>query len=66
MSNQKYHGIFPAFYACYDDQGEISPERVEALTATLFRKGLRVSMCAALLESVFTKAWRIERKLWSM
>ena len=26
----KYQGIIPAFYACYDDNGEISPERVEA------------------------------------
>lgn len=21
----KYQGIFPAFYACYDDAGEVSP-----------------------------------------
>ncbi|TNY43349.1 N-acetylneuraminate lyase, partial [Streptococcus pyogenes] len=28
----KYQGIIPAFYACYDDQGNISPERVRALT----------------------------------
>ena len=24
---KKYEGVIPAFYACYDDQGEISPER---------------------------------------
>ena len=24
----KYQGIFPAFYACYDDKGNVSPERV--------------------------------------
>lgn len=28
----KYQGIIPAFYACYDDEGNISPERVRALT----------------------------------
>ena len=28
---KKYEGVIPAFYACYDDQGEISPERVRAL-----------------------------------
>ena len=28
----KYKGVIPAFYACYDDKGEISPERVRALT----------------------------------
>ncbi len=29
---EKYKGIIPAFYACYDENGEISPERVRALT----------------------------------
>ena len=27
----KYQGIIPAFYACYDAQGDISPEGVRAL-----------------------------------
>ena len=27
----KYRGVFPAFYACYDDRGDISPERTQAL-----------------------------------
>lgn len=29
--NDKYRGILPAFFACYDDEGNISPERVEKL-----------------------------------
>ena len=37
----KYQGIIPAFYACYDDNGEISPERVEALTRHLIAKGVK-------------------------
>ena len=36
----KYRGIFPAFYACYDEQGAISPERVRALTEYLIGKGV--------------------------
>lgn len=36
----KYRGVFPAFYACYDDAGEVSPERVRALTAYLAAKGV--------------------------
>ena len=28
----KYRGVIPAFYACYDDEGPISPERVRGLT----------------------------------
>ena len=31
-SLDKYKGIIPAFYACYDGEGNISPERVRALT----------------------------------
>ena len=36
----KYRGIFPAFYACYDEKGDISPERVRAFTAYLIEKGV--------------------------
>ena len=36
----KYRGIFPAFYACYDDAGAISPERVCAFTEYLIGKGV--------------------------
>ena len=37
----KYYGLIPAFYACYDDQGEISPERVQEYTRFLVRKGVK-------------------------
>lgn len=37
----KYKGVIPAFYACYDDNGEISPERVRALTEYHIRKGVK-------------------------
>lgn len=37
----KYEGIIPAFYACYDDTGEISPERVQALTKFHIEKGVK-------------------------
>ena len=32
---KKYEGVIPAFYACYDDQGEVSPERTRALVQIL-------------------------------
>lgn len=38
---EKYKGVIPAFYACYDDNGEISPERVRALTEYHIRKGVK-------------------------
>ncbi|OEJ13981.1 N-acetylneuraminate lyase [Brachyspira hampsonii] len=36
----KYKGIIPAFYACYDEKGEISPERVKKFTQYLIDKGV--------------------------
>ena len=36
----KFRGIFPAFYACYDDKGAASPERARALTEHLISKGV--------------------------
>ena len=36
---KKYHGVIPAFYACYDEEGNISPERVRGLTRHLIGKG---------------------------
>ena len=35
-----YQGIFPAFYACYDDVGEGSPARARACTEYLIEKGV--------------------------
>ena len=41
MSNlKKYQGIFPAFYACYDEKGSISPEKVRELTEYFISKGV--------------------------
>jgi len=37
---KKYQGIIPAFYACYDDEGQISPQRVRELTKYLIGKGV--------------------------
>lgn len=37
----KYKGVIPAFYACYDEKGEISPERVEKLTQYFIEKGVK-------------------------
>ncbi|WP_044567111.1 dihydrodipicolinate synthase family protein [Anaerococcus provencensis] len=37
----KYKGVIPAFYACYDDEGNISPERVRNLTKYFIEKGVK-------------------------
>lgn len=37
----KYQGIIPAFYACYDEQGEVDEGRVEQLADYMVKKGVK-------------------------
>ena len=57
---KKYHGVIPAFYACYDEEGNISPERVRGLTRHLIGKGVNGLYVA----SVSIRAWRSARWCW--
>lgn len=41
MNVEKFKGVFPAFYACYDENGEISPERTKKLAKHLLDKGVQ-------------------------
>ncbi|EKN65186.1 dihydrodipicolinate synthetase [Neobacillus bataviensis LMG 21833] len=41
MKADKFKGIFPAFYACYDDEGEVSEERTKDLCQYLYEKGVQ-------------------------
>lgn len=38
---EKYHGVFPAFYACYADDGSFSAERAKKLARHLVNKGVK-------------------------
>ena len=38
---KKYQGVFPAFYACYEDDGSVSPARTRALAKYLLEKGVK-------------------------
>ena len=38
---EKYKGIIPAFYACYDNEDHISPQGVRALTKYFVEKGVK-------------------------
>ena len=42
---KKYEGVIPAFYACYDENGEVSPERVRALAQYHIDKGVQRGLC---------------------
>ena len=37
----KYKGVIPAFYACYDKEGNISPKGVQALTKYFVEQGVK-------------------------
>lgn len=41
MDYTKYEGIFPAFYACYDKNGNISPTAVRSMARWLRDKGIK-------------------------
>lgn len=38
---KKYKGIIPAFYACYDSEGNVSPEGIRNLTKYFVKKGVK-------------------------
>lgn len=41
MNLDKYRGVIPAFYACYDENNEVSPAGVRALARHLVKKGVK-------------------------
>lgn len=41
MSLEKYCGVIPAFYACYEDDGSVSRERTKKLARHLVNKGVK-------------------------
>jgi len=41
LNLEQYKGVFPAFYACYDDLGEISEIRTKELCNYLYKKGVK-------------------------
>lgn len=41
MTLSKYKGIIPAFYACYDEAGDISAERIKEFSNYLYEKGVK-------------------------
>lgn len=41
MSIDKYRGVIPAFYACYEEDGSVSAERARKFARHLINKGVR-------------------------
>lgn len=58
----KYKGIIPAFYACYEDNGEVSGERTQVLAQHLIDKGVQgLYVCGSSGECIYQNVE--ERKL---
>lgn len=50
----KYQGIIPAFYACYDAEGNVSMERTKELTRYFIKKGVKgVYVCGSSGECIY-------------
>ena len=50
---EKYKGVIPAFYACYDNEGNVSPEGVQALTKVLCRKRCERCICERFVRRMY-------------
>ena len=59
---QKFKGIIPAFYACYDDTGVVSPARTKEMALYLINKGVKgLYVCGSSGECIYLS--KEERKL---
>ncbi len=59
---EKYHGVIPAFYACYNDDGSVSAERTKAFASYLCDKGVKgLYVCGSSGECIYQS--KEERKL---
>lgn len=51
---EKYKGVIPAFYACYDENGNVSVERTERFTEYLINKGVKgLYVCGSSGECIY-------------
>lgn len=59
---EKYKGIIPAFYACYEEDGSVSPERTREFTRYLIGKGVKgLYVCGSSGECIYQS--KEERKI---
>lgn len=60
----RFTGVLPAFYACYDESGEISIPRTKALAAHLKNKGVKgVYVCGSSGECIYQSMEERKRTL---
>lgn len=50
----RFRGVFPALYACYDEKGDVSPERTRAFAEYLIKKGVQgLYVCGSSGECIY-------------
>ncbi len=60
-ATEKYQGIIPAFYACYDEEGKVSKQRTRELARHMADKGVKgLYVCGSSGECIYLS--RKERK----
>lgn len=63
----KYKGIIPAFYACYDDNGDISPTRTKNFTNYLINEGVSgLYVCGSSGECIYQSVSERKKTLESV
>ena len=64
---EKYRGIIPAFYACYDDEGNVSETRTKSFAKYLMEKGVKgLYVCGSSGECIYQSAEERKRILESV
>lgn len=63
-SIEKYQGIIPAFYACYEEDGTVSSKRTRELAAHLMKKGVKgLYVCGSSGECIYQNKEERKRTL---
>lgn len=63
-SIEKYQGIIPAFYACYEEDGKVSSTRTRKLASHLMEKGVKgVYVCGSSGECIYQSKEERKRTL---
>ena len=61
---EKYQGIIPAFYACYDEEGNTSVQRARELTRHMVKKGVKgLYVCGSSGECIYLSKEERKRTL---
>ena len=57
---KKYEGVFPAFYACYDESGKVNPEGIRSFALHLVDTGISGLYIGGSSVNAYTKVYRSE------